>query len=343
MDLGESITLVENKIEQICNDLIELSPIDLRKLLLHFKEFTLRPGKRIRPLLLLTSYIGYGGKNYEDALTLAAVLEIMHSFLLVHDDIIDNSEFRRGKPTLHKIYEKMYNSEKLGKDLAIVVGDIVGFQMIGILSQLDTDETTLRRLVKSFSECYVNTGFGQLLDVLVTGRIDRTYIQGDIPEYISELKTAYYTLVYPILLGYYLSGKYDEEEISNIFHVGKNAGIAFQYRDDIIGIFGGDAKSLNDLHEGKLTSIVKLTYESLNERHKEQFLHVISKSEKTPEDIEYLKLMIKQTNAVDKLLNKINRLLDESVSYIEKLKITKESKDTLLRLINKIREVPNCN
>lgn len=340
MELNHYIQKIDEKIETLCEELKKIAPENLKELIENLKEFTLRPGKRVRPLLLLLSYNGYKGKNMDDAITFAAAIEIMHSFLLVHDDIIDNADLRRGKPTLHKIYEKSYNSSKLGTDLAIVVGDIVAFYIFGILSELKVSESTLKKIVKNFSKCYVNTGFGQLLDILYAGRIDDKIVKEDIPEKISELKTAYYTFVYPMLFGYYLSENNIEKEEEKILIVGKNAGIAFQYRDDIIGIFGGDAKTLNDLHEGKFTSVIKLTYELLDENDKKIFLNLISKNPKNESDIEKLYELIRKTNSVSVLQDKINTLIEASLKYTEQLTMNEESKSSLKQLISKIKSIP---
>ncbi|MFN3788342.1 MAG: polyprenyl synthetase family protein, partial [Sulfurihydrogenibium azorense] len=238
----------------------------------------------------------------KEALKLGAVVEIMHSFLLVHDDIIDNSVLRRGEPTLHKVYESIFNSPKLGIDTAIVVGDLVSFLSVGIISELNVSDETKRELLRSFSNCYVKTCFGQLLDIITSNRINDEYIKSNIPKKISEMKTAYYTFIYPMILGYYLSEKDEKNdkdeksekiekskerelgkfrEIELITNAGLHAGIAFQYKDDIIGVFGGDEKTLNDLSEGKLTSIVKKTYENLTGKEKETFIELIKKQEKT--------------------------------------------------------------
>ena len=95
------------------------------------REFSLRKGKRIRPLLLILSYMGYSDKNKRISSSLyraSTCIELLHNFMLIHDDIIDRSSLRRGKPTLHKLLGKTVKAtdrEKLGYDLGIIAGDIV--------------------------------------------------------------------------------------------------------------------------------------------------------------------------------------------------------------------------
>src|SRR3989338_16108 len=95
------------------------------------REFSLRKGKRIRPLLLILSYLGYCKPNKKISASLynaSTCIEMLHNFMLIHDDIIDRSDLRRGKPTLHKLLGKTIKTKdarKLGDDLGIIAGDIV--------------------------------------------------------------------------------------------------------------------------------------------------------------------------------------------------------------------------
>ena len=107
-------------------------------------EYVLRRGKRIRPLLLLASYRLFGGARPFSDLSLlraATAVELFHSFILIHDDVIDRSEVRRGQPTFHKLMEdrvgKLPERGRLGQNLAIVVGDMV--YALAIDTLLDTD------------------------------------------------------------------------------------------------------------------------------------------------------------------------------------------------------------
>jgi len=339
MNKEEYIKRIDRKIETLCEELKEVTPGELKSIVDEFKKFALRPGKRIRPLLLLLSYEGYNGIDIEDALLLASSLEIMHSFLLVHDDVIDNSDLRRGEPTLHKVYEKLYSSPKLGVDIAIVIGDIIAFYILGIISRLKVSADTLRRLIYNFSTCYVSTGFGQLLDVISANRIGNYDITENIPETISEMKTAYYTFVYPLLFGYLLAGKTEKEEVEKIKTLGRLAGIAFQYKDDIIGVFGGDAKTLNDLSEGKFTMLVKRTYELLDDNRKKIFRERISKSVKSDEDLNVLKKLIIESGSIESVKKDIEKLKHDSLDILETLSIRDAQKSYLRDVIDKVLQV----
>jgi geranylgeranyl diphosphate synthase type I len=339
-DLETTISHIDKKIEDLLEELVSQTPERLKPLVAQFSKFTLRPGKRIRPLLLILTYIGYSSKDRfvaekESVFTFASILEIMHAFLLVHDDVIDESLLRRGEPTLHKVYEQFYKSEKMGKDLAIIIGDIVSFYFFGKLSDLNIDNENLKRIIKLFSDCYVKTGYGQLLDILYTGNISKDAIFENVPRQISLLKTSYYTFVYPMLFGYYLSGMRDDEEVEKLKLLGEKIGIAFQYRDDILGTFGGESKSVNDILEGKCTILIKKTYDALCESEGERFLEFLGKK-----DVEKVRKYILESGAFKSTTLEIANLVNESLKILKELKMSEEYKEGIEKIIVKVGVIP---
>ncbi|MEM0145314.1 MAG: polyprenyl synthetase family protein, partial [Thermoplasmata archaeon] len=92
---------------------LEFNPYVL-ELFNNIEEYTMRGGKRLRPILMIVGYKLYGGKNEEEIIKASCSIEMVQSYLLIHDDVIDESNLRRNKPTLHKIYEKKYNDKKFG-------------------------------------------------------------------------------------------------------------------------------------------------------------------------------------------------------------------------------------
>ncbi|SDH45936.1 geranylgeranyl diphosphate synthase, type I [Fervidobacterium changbaicum] len=337
---------VNETIRELLQELIENTPDTLKAYSQEFAKFTLRPGKRIRPLLLLLTYYGYKNSAGDDAdrsaYTLAGILEIMHSFLLVHDDVIDQSSLRRGEPTLHKIYEQITNDEKMGKDLAIIVGDIVSFYYFGKLADMNagSGNELLPKILRLFADCYVKTGYGQLLDILFTGRMSRDAMVDDVPTKISLLKTAYYTFVYPMLFGYYLAGGVDGEEAEKLRVIGEKVGIAFQYRDDILGTFGGEAKSANDIAEGKTTILVKRTFDKLSESEKQRFLELMNKKQKSEDDIETVKSYMLKSGALSEIIEDIRSLVEQALSMLAPLQMKTHFKKQMEKIFEKVLDLP---
>ncbi len=289
------------RIDKIIDDLKEDSPTNVKNEIEHFKEFALRPGKRIRPLMFFYSYLGYNGdeKFLTDVYVLSALLEIMHAFLLVHDDVMDNSALRRGQPTLHKIYAEE-RSQKYGENVAIVIGDIIGFYSFKVLSQMSFPNIT--EIIKTFSECYINTGIGQLLDVKYSE--SQNIPDSSVPFEISRLKTSHYTFYYPILLGYKCAGLNNSKELEKIKIFGENIGIAFQFIDDYIGVFDTTLnKSMNDIIEKKMTFLITETYSKLCDKEKENFRNLFL-DDKRDKEIDYIKEKIINAG-IDKKIKEI--------------------------------------
>ncbi len=173
-------------------------------------------GKRIRGVMVLLGYEiargkgrGERGKSEKEIFRAAAAFEIFQTAILAHDDIIDQSPTRRGRPSLYK---------SAGKDKALVLADI-GFFLANTL--IDNPKAQ-----KFFNRAMINTGLGQLLDLEPQKKkpqIIQTY----------ELKTAWYTFIGPLTLGAILGGA-DGKMIKRLELFGKNLGIAYQIRDDIL-------------------------------------------------------------------------------------------------------------
>lgn len=200
-------------------------------------------GKRLRGKLVILGYeIGQvhleGAKAHlrGEILKIAAAYEIMHSAILAHDDIIDQSPTRRGQPSLYK---------SVGMEQAITLADLGFFLAIKIISEAKFPEKAKNEALKLFSQTMVDTAIGQMLDIQKSlpalsvrqagGR------QGD-PLLIMQLKTAKYTVAGPLQLGAMLGGA-KEELIRELGEFGESLGVAFQIKDDILD---GEVKSVDD-------------------------------------------------------------------------------------------------
>lgn len=178
-----------------------------KKLVSLFDQFVLScsGGKRIRGVLVKIGYEIAGGKGSLEIYKAACAFEIFQTAILAHDDIIDQSPMRRGRPSLYK---------SVGTSQAITLADIGFF----LANTLITDAKALN----FFNRAMVNTGLGQLLDINNSHSI-QAY----------ELKTAWYTFIAPLSLGAILGGA-DEKLLKDLEVFGKNLGVAYQIQDDIL-------------------------------------------------------------------------------------------------------------
>jgi len=292
------------------------------------KEYCGRDGKRIRPLILLSSYFAYGGDKGEESeiIKLASTVELMHSFLLIQDDIIDKSELRRGGKSLHLIasekYSEMTYNDNIGIDVSTILADIIFANAIEIISNTNIDDKIKNSFLKIFSSTYEMTAWGQILDSLHS-KPKKINVADNIPLQISKFKTAYYTIYYPMLMGYILAGENDSSEIEKIEDFAMSLGLAFQIRDDILGTFG-KADDIgkpddSDIIEGKMTLLVQNCIEKLDIEEREKFLLVLMKSDKNMMEVTYIRDEIKNSSGLETTIEK-------QKSFI------KESKDKLLTL-----------
>lgn len=215
------------------------------------KRYSLRPAKRVRPMLLLVGHaLARGHFSSPNGLSaFAAALELLHTFLLIHDDVADRALLRRGGPALHL----MLGGGKQGDDLAVVAGDHLFARAIEVMleSGLEHAPSAVRYLL---AICR-HTAAGQSLDIELTQTpLHQVTLFQALK--VAHLKTARYGFVAPLVCGAILAGA-DAELITALERVGRHAGVAFQLVDDLLGLFGDDHEIGKaggaDFFEGKRT------------------------------------------------------------------------------------------
>lgn len=184
-------------------------------------------GKRLRGALIILGYELAGNEYNEEILKASAAIEIFQTSILAHDDIIDQSPLRRGKPTI-------YNS--LGMDhyaisQTICLGDMGFFLGVQLIAESNFPPERKNKALAVFSKMVINTGLGEMLDVELP-RLEKSKTEGAVLT-IHKLKTAYYTIIYPLIIGGILGGA-KEELLEKFEEFGNDLGIAFQIQDDIL-------------------------------------------------------------------------------------------------------------
>ena len=316
----------------------------MKEIYADISSYCLRKGKRIRPILLLVSYDGYrkSAKTRSEINKTAASLEMMHSFLLIQDDIIDQSATRRGGKAMHIMAAERYNTEtrnkNIGPDIASITADILFSNALELAADADICNRARRRFLSVFADTYEMTAWGQILDILNSKPVSFT-IKEDIPLDISLMKTAYYTVYYPILMGNILAvmGKPSEKEAIEKFAI--PLGLAFQIRDDITGVFGDEKETGkpadSDINERKFTLLIYNTIERLPKKEQDEFTRRFLSDKKS--DTAYFKKSIVSSGALEFTKNKQASLIDESLSALEKLSISKSSQSILGGFAERLR------
>src|ERR1043166_5409929 len=225
-------------------------------------------GKRLRPFLLIKSCELLGGR-IEQTLPIAAAIEMVHNFTLIHDDIIDDDEFRHAVPTVHRQY---------GLPLAILGGDtliVKAFQCIATYGRKAglPDDLIVNLVAKLTTSCLAMSE-GEALDLKMASN-GKFFSESQYIEMVAKKTGALFQT--SCELGA-LCAQTNESDVVNLTHYGKNLGIAFQLVDDLLGVAGDPAVTKkpvgNDLREGKKTLPILLAIRNVNAHDREKLLRV---------------------------------------------------------------------
>lgn len=228
-------------------------------------------GKRLRPRLLLTTYLHLGGCPLEPAVEMATATELLHTALLLHDDVIDGDLKRRGAPNLVGAFAEAAirtglpqpTSRRWGESAAILGGDLLLTSVVRLTASLDVAHDRRERLMELLDESIFRAAAGELADVAYASGIG-TPTAADIRKMMAD-KTAHYSLELPLRAGAILASDSRELE-ERLGAIGSSLGIVFQMRDDLLGVFGDPAatgkSASNDLREGKQTLLISYAQSS---------------------------------------------------------------------------------
>lgn len=299
-------------------------------------------GKRIRPYLMLLAYEAYGGTNITASLPVAASWELLHSGLLVHDDIIDRDMTRHGSLNIAGKYRDTYgtlsehDADHYALSSALLAGDLLLFAANDIIATADelTPEQKLRAMSYIQSGVF-SVGGGELLDlesVLYP-------IKTSQPIAIAEYKTASYSFQLPLECGAALANAPDTE-LSILHEIGTNIGVAFQLRDDILGVYGSEAETgksnRSDIYEKKRTLLVQYAHEHLEDTEKQKLdiLYSVDTDIGETEVVEVLQLLDK-SSAKQTLESVIANYSEQANQQISTLSIGEAYKAELRNLVAK--------
>ncbi|MFH1459219.1 MAG: polyprenyl synthetase family protein [Candidatus Omnitrophota bacterium] len=294
-------------------------------------EFIMRDGKRVRPILFILSYLAFSKKAVlnKNILKISLAFELLHDFLLIHDDIIDNSSTRRGKPTLHKVIQRLLKqTAETGKNLGIIAGDIIYAMAIDAFLNSKSNHYYQQRGLHEFLTATALTGIGEYKDV-TNGLtpIKKIKLKDIHLNYL--LKTAEYTFKAPLVCGAIFAGA-KKTQIEKISRYGKLLGEAFQIHDDLIGIFGQSKKIgksvLSDIREAKKTLPLFLAYQTAIPLEKKFIENCLGNQNLKIADLEKIRKIIINTKAKSKTDKKIQQLLNSAQIILQSLNLNQKFK-----------------
>ncbi len=287
---------------------------DLEKVHTRFVE-SLFGGKMIRGTLVKLGYELVSKKETKEILKPAAAFEIFHSALLIHDDVIDASPLRRGKPTVYM----QERDKQLGISQAICLGDLGITLAVRILAESNFPPERKNNALSYFLTMISQTILGEMLDIQSAQTYERTEQQ---VMKVHLMKTANYTIVGPLTVGAILAGG-DETLLENIKRFGEKVGVAFQIQDDILGVFGDNTEigksTTSDIEENKSTLFITYCLKHANAKQKAFLKSYYGKKDITKKHYEEIKTIFVTTGALTYCQNKIAELTAEAKKIIPSL------------------------
>jgi geranylgeranyl diphosphate synthase, type I len=303
----------------------------------HARTIVLSGGKRLRSAFMYYGYKSAYGTEDDKMLYASMSIEFIHSFLLVHDDIIDRDDLRHGVPTLHKRYADVGRQlfperdvEHFGNSIALIVGDMLYSFGNDIIFQSDFSKERIFASLSRLQKIVSYTVVGQARDIYMEYKREAT--EEEILTMYRN-KTAKYTVEGPLHMGALLAGGSDELlEALTLYAI--PLGIAFQIQDDILGIFGSVervGKPIgSDIQEGKLTLLVARALKNGTRSEQRQIRALLERGSYLSEgEVAEFRSLMKQTRALEEVqaIAKEYIVKGEEALLILKPKIAPESYD----------------
>lgn len=308
------------------------------------QEF-LSGGKRLRPLFAFAGYIGAGRELVEpsennSALFKALVsLELLQACALIHDDMMDGSDSRRGAPSIHRRFEGNHrehdgvgDSERFGSAAALLLGDLALVLATQALNSSGISNAQLRAAHSIFDVMKVELMAGQYLDIHAGSR-EAVSLEDALK--IATYKSGKYTIERPLHFGGALAGA-DPQLLDCYTSYGIPLGIAFQLRDDLLGVFGDAAvtgkPAGDDLLEGKRTALISYAVENFSTAQSAEFHSHFGRREASVAQINRMREMITETGAVDYIENIITERTSLALAAAQDQRIAPSGRELMTDL-----------
>lgn len=292
-----------------------------------YKHF-LMGGKKLRGSEIFLGYKMFGGKNKKTGLMASLVIEIIHSFLLMHDDFMDGDSLRRGEPTMHKKYAKKYG-DHYGESMAIDIGDEGCFLAFSLLNSLNLPRERMSEATQFLSNILLEVGAGQALDLTYE---EEENLSEEAVLRIHRHKTASYTISGPLSVGAILAGA-PKKVLKPLEKFGIPVGIAFQIRDDELGMFSTEeelGKPVDsDLKEGKMTLLITKALQNCKGEDKKFLKYAYGNQNLTLKEVERARQIIKECGAYDYSHSMGRKLVEKGKKFIPQITKNKADQEML--------------
>jgi geranylgeranyl diphosphate synthase type I len=298
-------------------------------------------GKRLRPAFCYWGWRGAGGCDCPEILAAAAALELLHASALVHDDVMDASDTRRGQAALHRQFAARHaeqrwrgSAQSFGTGAAILLGDLLLCWSDEMFRSSGLATEALLRGQPVLDRMRTEVMAGQYLDMLAQATGD---VSLESALRVAEYKSAKYTIERPLHLGAAMAGPAKLADVEAAFSgYGLPLGVAFQLRDDILGVFGDPAQTGkpagDDVREGKRTVLLAITMARANARQVALISRRLGDPLLNAAGTAEVRAVITDTGALAECEQMINRHVARALGALKRAPITAEARDALAEL-----------
>ncbi len=296
-------------------------------------------GKRLRPAFCYWGFRGAGGEDVESIVVAAAALELFQACALIHDDVMDGSDTRRGLPAVHRRFASMHRGESwagdpesFGVGAAILLGDLCLAWSDQMLSTSGLAAGRLRAGHRVYDEMRTELMGGQYLDLLEQagggGSVERALR-------VARYKSAKYTIEKPLHLGAVLAGA-GQDALDGYSGYGLPLGEAFQLRDDVLGVFGDPSTTGkpagDDLREGKRTALVAMALETADGAQSALVRRHLGDPHLSSDGVAQLRQVLEDTGALRRAEGLIDELLDDALVALRAAPVEAQARGVLEEL-----------
>jgi len=291
------------------------------------KDYFLVGGKRIRPLLTIATYNGITKKISDEIVYPSVGIEFLHNATLIHDDIIDKDDYRRGNPAFHyrfqlyhsKNHFKKMNAADFGTSVGIIGGDTAFIMGSEAFFNNNFSRDLNLNSIRYYRQAFIEVIHGVLIEIDMVNHKNLS-----IDEYINMISLKTGALIEKSILIGASYANIEKEYTPLLSTFGVNLGIIFQIIDDILGTFGEEkvtGKPIDgDIREGKRTCLLIETMNSLEAKKKDNLANIFSKSEISVEEVEEVRDLFMEADAINSCKKLATKYYEEAEDAIEKLK-----------------------
>jgi geranylgeranyl diphosphate synthase, type I len=303
------------------------------------ESLVLGGGKRLRPAFAYWGYRGAGGEDRDEVVAAVSALELVQASALIHDDVMDGSDTRRGEPAAHRRFAAAHraggwrgDADSFGSAAAILLGDLCLVWSDEMLHRSGLDPATLARARPVFDEMRTEVTVGQYLDIEAQATGDPSTQRASL---VARYKSGKYTIERPLLLGAALAAA-GPEIVRAYSGYGLPLGEAFQLRDDVLGVFGDPAATGkpagDDLREGKRTYLIAATLETVDAATRAAVERRLGDPALDQSGVSALCEVIASSGALARTERRIAELTDAALAALDSAPLAPEAVETLTAL-----------